>query len=260
MASELPSNLVITAFGLVFVVAGLYAMNLGRQERARSSAVAATETTAIRDLEAGPAEVKGTATVPDDVSPMSSPLTNEEALAAHVEVQEWESSGRGGNWQTIHEEEPAVPMLVDDGSGTVRVDLPSDGGLDLEMTRTKVESDEEPPDHVRQFVEDVPGLDIPDRQDFGPVSIGEPRRYAEGMIEPGAEVYVLGRAREAPDGAGGFGVVIDEPTPSGEFILSDKSEADLVREGTVGALIYFVVGGLVTLAGIATIAIPWVSP
>lgn len=259
MVSGLPANLIVSAFGLVFVVAGLHAIRIGREHRAQSSEMAALETTAVRDLDPGPAEVKGTVEATGE-GPIQSPLTETAALAYHVEVEEWESSGRGGNWQTVHEEETGVPILVDDGTGKVRVDLPSDGGLNLEGTRIEVESDEEPPEPVRRYVEDVQGLEIPDRQDYGPVSIGEPRRYREGVLEPGADAYVLGRAREAPSGDGELGFVIDEPMESGAFILSNKSERDLLHEETVGSVIYFAAGGLATVIGVFVVVVPWISP
>lgn len=256
MVQGLGENLVLTGFGLVFVVAGLVLLNRARTERARSSEIGATETTAIRDLEAGPAEVKGTANAADGSTPFESPLRGTEALAARVEVDEWESSGRGGTWQTVHEEETAVPMLVDDGTGAVRVELPADGGLRVDESRTEVESDEEPPEAVRRYVEDTAGLEIPERKSLGPLSVGEPRRYAEGTIEPGAQVYVLGRAREVASWDG-VDYVIDAPTASGEFVLSDKSEGELVSEGNVGGLVYAVFGGIATIVGASIVVLAW---
>ena len=257
MVQGIAEDILISGFGLVFVVAGLYAVNLGWTERTRSSEIADTETTEIRNLEAGRVEIKGTALLPEEASPVQSPISRTDALAAHVEVQEWDSSGRAGNWQTIHETVVEAPMLVDDGTGRIHVELPSDDGLNVEQTVWEVESNEEPPDDVRRYVENVAGLDIPERSDYGPVSIGEPRKYKEGYIEPGAEVYVLGSAREADAGWGERNFVIDDPTDSGEFILSDKSEQELVQEGKVGGLIYIGIGGLVTIAGVVTVVIPW---
>lgn len=257
MVQGIAEDILISGFGLVFLIAGLYAMKLGWDERTISSEIARTETTEIRNLEAGPAEIKGSAQLPEQASPVQSPISRNDALAAHVEVQEWDSSGRAGNWQTMHETVVEAPMLVDDGTGTVHVELPSDDGLNVEQTVWEVESNEEPPDDVRRYVENVAGLNIPERSDYGPVSIGEPRKYKEGYIEPGAKVYVLGSAREADADWGERNFTIDEPTESGEFILSDKAEQELVQEGKVGGLIYLGIGGLITIVGVVTVVIPW---
>jgi hypothetical protein len=252
-------KLLMSGFGLVFVVVGLYTMNRGRKQRAQSERIADTETTRIRDLGGGTAEIKGTAHPADGATAMESPITRADALAFHVEVEEWESGGdSGGHWETEHEEQRAVSMTVDDGTGEVRVEPPSDGGLNVDLTRTKVGSGEEPPEPIRRYVEREAGVDEATRHELGPLAIGDRRRYSEGVIEPGEEVYVLGTAREADAGWGERAFVIDEPTGSGDFVLSDKSEADLIREGKRGGLVFLIVGGLFALVGSLFTVVVWV--
>jgi hypothetical protein len=59
--------------------------------------------------------------------------------------------------------------------------------------------------------------------------------------QPGEEVYVLGTARETA-GWDGQDHLIDEPTQSGDFVLSDKSEDTLVTEGRWGGGFMLVFG------------------
>ena len=82
-------------FGLVFLVVGLHTARNGWNDRAQSKRIAATETTAIRDIQPGAVEIKGTARPAEDATVFESPIQRADALAAHVEVEEWESSGQG---------------------------------------------------------------------------------------------------------------------------------------------------------------------
>ncbi|WP_247729504.1 E3 ubiquitin ligase family protein [Halovivax limisalsi] len=248
----------ISGFSAVFVVVGAYQLNRGRIERAKSHRIARTETTDIRNLQPGTAEVKGRVRPAEDATTLSSPISEEPALATRVEVEEWESSGQGGgSWETTHEQRNAVPLLVDDGTGTVRVELPADGELNVEKTRTEVGSGDEPPAEITRYLEHEAAVEEASRRSIGPLSIGERRRYSEGWIAPDEEIYVLGRAREERGGWGERAYVIDESTASGDFILSDKSEAELVREGKRGGLVTIGIGAIVTLVGLFGMLVPW---
>lgn len=250
-------KLVWSAFSLMAVGAGLYTINRGRKARAQSKRIAATETTQIQDLQPGTAEVKGTAHPAEDASVTKSPVTDADALATHVTVEKYQSDPEGGgNWRTIHEIESAEPITVDDGTAEVRVELPPEGGLNLDLIEQTVGSGEEPPEPIRQFVEQEADLDEATRTDLGLVSVGERRRYSEGVIEPGEEVYVLGRVRETADWDG-QDHVIDEPTQSGDFVLSDKSEETLVTEGSWGGGFMLVVGGVLATGGALFAIGPW---
>lgn len=270
MLQGVAADLLTSGIGLAFVAAGLFVVTRGWRERSRSARIEEVDDRPAGDLEPGPARVEGVAAAADGAAPTASPLRGTPALAAHVEVEEWQSSRRGGNWQTVHEETTAVPIRVEDGTGAVLVDPPPDATVDLEHERIEVESDEEPPAFVREYLEGVPGLEVPERRDMGPVSIGEPRRYAEGVLEPGEEALVLGRARPVGDDrAGGAAAeggdeadeaahAIDAPLASGEFVLSDKSAEELVREGTIGGWLYIVVGAVIAIVGAMAVAFPWV--
>lgn len=260
MVEDLLAAVVFTGFGLVFAVVGLHTANNGRRERARSGRIADTETTPVRDVRPGPVELKGTARAAEGESTFASPIRGTDALAARVEVEEWESSGQGGgSWETVHEEERAVPMTVDDGTAEIGVELPPEGELNAERTRTKVESGEDAPEPIRRYLEERDAVDRVESRDVGPLSIGERRRYAEGVVEPGEEVYVLGRAREERAGWGDRSHVVDGPTEAGDFVLSDKSEAELIREGKRGGLVSLAFGGLLTVVGAGVAVYPWVA-
>jgi hypothetical protein len=261
MVQSLVGNVIISGVGIVFVLVGLYTMNGGRLERAQSKRIADTETTKIRELNPGTVEVKGTAHLAEDASLVDSPITKQAGLAFYVEMEEWESSGQGGgNWETKHEKQTANPIVVDDDSGEVRVELPPDGDLNVDQEETTVEAGDEPPENIRQYIKDEAAVDEAPRREFGPLRTGERRRYSEGVLKPGEEVYVLGTARNDEDADWGkHSFIIDEPTEFGDFVLSNKSEEELVREGKRGGLVSLVLGGSLVVAGIAATVFPWIG-
>lgn len=251
-------RIVWTGFSLLFVVVGLYVANRGHRKRARSKRIADTETTRARNLQPGTVEIKGTAHPAGDASPTESPITKADALATRVEIEEYHSNSQGsGSWRTIHEERETVPMVVDDGTGEVRVELPPDGRLDLDAIRTRVGGGEKPPEPIRRFVEEEAAVDEASRHEIGPLSLGDRRRYSEGVIEPGEDVYVLGRAREEDAGWGEREYVIDEPTGAGDFVLSDRSEEELITSGRWSGA--FMLGFGLLFAGVGALfaVIPW---
>ena len=77
------------------------------------------------------------------------------------------------------------------------------------------------------------------------------------MLEPDEDVSVLGTAREIGAGWDTRDYVIDEPTADGDFVLSDKSEAQLVKEGKRGGLVFLAFGGLLTIVGIVLLVSPF---
>lgn len=257
MAVSILFKIPFVGMGFLTLGIGLYLVRTGQRQRRKKAKIASTETTQIRNLGPGTAEVKGAARPADDGSVLRSPITKSDALATYVSVERYDSGGSqsGGSWKTIYEDTKSVPMLVDDGTGELRVELPQDGQLNVELDRTRVSGGDEPPERIRQFVEREEAIDQAARGD-GLLSVGERRRYSEGMIEPGEDVYVLGNARQA-SGWEGPTYAIDEPTASGEFILSDKSEKQLVREAKWSGILLLAigviaagVGGIITLAGL----------
>lgn len=259
MVQDLLIKLGWSGFSLVFLIAGLYTMKRGREERAQSERFINTKTNEISDLQPGTVEIKGSAHLAADATAIESPIRKNEALATHVEIEQWESSGQGGHWETIHEAQQTVPLTVDDGTGTVRVEFPSYGELNVEANRTEVGSGDEPPEEIKQYLQREDAVDEATRHEAGPISIGERRRYSEGMIEPGEDVYVLGNARKAHAASGEQEYVIDMPAETGDFVLSDKTEEDLVREGKRAGLVSLAFGGLLTVLGITFVIYPWIA-
>lgn len=259
MVQDLILKLVGAFIGLSIAGYGCYLLYKGREKRAKSDRLDDIETTPISGLQSGAVGVAGTAYSTENADLIKSPIEKKDALAAHVAVEEWKSGDNGKGWITIHEEELGVPISVGDGTGEVRVELPNDGGLDVEQTQTKIDSDDEPPARIQQYIENEPNIDEGTRHHHGPVSIGDRRRYSEGVIEPGEDVYVVGTAREVQRDWGEQTGVIDEPTESGQFILSDKSKAELVQETKQIGRNQLAIGGVIVLFSTLFTIIFWVN-
>lgn len=253
-------DLVWTGFSLLFVGFGLVIVHSGRKMRQRSKRIEGTETTPVRELSPGTVEVKGTARPTGAGDGVDAPISEGEALVTTVEVEKYDSGGEGGGrWKTLYEDEEAVPFLVEDGTGQVRVDPPTGGLFEFELEREKVGGGEEPPEAIRRFVESEAGVDEAARHDLGLLSVGERRRYSEGLIRPGEEVYVLGEARETDGGWGEHHFVVDGGTDPESFVLSDKSEEKLVSQNRWGGVLLYALGALFAGMGLLFVAIRWVS-
>ena len=257
MAQDLLLKLVGACFGLSFAGVGCYIMYSGRKKRAQSDRLDSIETLHISGLQPGRVSIEGTVSPAEDATVMESPIEKQTAVAYHVTVEEWEEDD--GGWKTIHEEQRGLPMTVSDGTGEIRVELPSDGRVDVEQTQTRVDSDEEPPERIQQYVENEPAVDVATRHQYGPVSTGDWRRYSEGVIEPGEEVCVVGAARDLEGGWGEQTHVVDEPPESGEYIISDKSKAELVHEEKKSGRNRLALGGAIVLMSTLFSVIFWVN-
>ncbi len=276
----------VAALVIGLVVLGIAAIigRLGRRQQRRRRLVTETPTTEIRSLDSeGLVELNGEVAATET---FRSPIRNDESVLSAWEIDEWDESGTTDLWETRATGIYATPFSITDGTGEVRVDVGShvtgeDGGhFDIELgpidldrklssgvsvenvlcsledfsVETTVPPDAEPPDRIAEFVRGESGLSSQTDSITNVVDIGTKhgeRRYYEGTIEPGQEIYLLGEARAASDATYPLGpddVVIAPPeTGDGSVIVSDRSEDELVSELGAYRLAYAaaaVLGGL----------------
>lgn len=256
MAPEILRTLISLSFGLFFMGVGCHFIHIGRKQYAQSNRITDTNTTSIRDLQPGTVEVEGTAHLAEDATVRKSPIEMNDAVVARATVEK-NVGGEGTNWKIIHEETIREPLIVDDGTGEVRVEFPVDGELVVEQMQTEVNSGHEPPERIQRYVETEPNVDEVTRRRYGPLGIGEHRRYTEEVIEPGETVYVLGTAREILGSRGERQYLVDEPTEVGDFILSDKSKDELVQQRKQIGIERLAIGGVFVFMGTACIIWSW---
>lgn len=276
---------------VVLLVTAAFAGVYGRRQHRRSAAVKDTETTDVRDIKSEPlVELKGTIRADD---PFDSPIKSEESTLSAWEVEEWDERGNSDMWETRAAGIYATPFELDDGTGRVRVDAgdhvsdPSSGtgiheiqvgSIDIDRlisngvtvdnvlaalnnfsVETSVPPDSEPPERIAKFVhgeaEVSPQTDsITNILDIGNKH-GE-RRYYEGTLGPGDEIYLLGQPRATENATHPLKPedVVITPPDDGQLIISDKSEAELVD--SFGQYKYAYAGAVVAaIAGITVLAV-----
>lgn len=263
---------VVTAFGLTFVGLGLLYLRKGRQIRRRARPET-DEVTAVADLSAGPAVVAGTARPVDDRR-VEAPITGRPALAAEAEARgPRHYQGPGGSvYRILAREHAAVPFVVEDDTGWVRVEPPESGTVDVELATVASALFGEfrgahavfwAPDGVphaegiRAFHERSGDLADDPFDRYGPFVVGSAARYSEGILRPDGEVWVHGTAveRDADWGEPGFAVTGDADA---RFVLSDRSPperaAPILRRGRRR----YYSGTLSLLVGLAIVVGAWI--
>lgn len=257
----------------VLCLAGAY-LELKKRQLIRD-----TPTSPVRSLAVGDVEVKGRARPVED--PPLSPLSHKEACVFVFEVEEEHEGDKGSDWHTVLQLRKGIPFEVDDGTGRVLVDA-EDADLDMERERrVHVDAGELPPEAVRTWAEESDRFDVSDAdgneglieavddtlsaddasQHLAETSLHD-RRYTETVLAVDEETYVLGGAepREGVSSAeNAEHLVIRRHEGTGQFILSDRSEAELVGQtftsvAVLLALAVFLIPagliGFLTLAGL----------
>lgn len=225
--------LFIVGFGLLLVYGGF---RKWQQRRL----IEDTPTEKVRSAAVGRTELSGTVEPIDGVGTLEQPFTDGQALVATYEVEEWrEDHDDNSRWETIERDTRVTPFELDDGTGRMRVEPESDATIEISdgnTTQFRVGANETPPDEVVAFFEREYGAD----EDAGLVQKvlqagpgardSDRRRYTQEVIPPGEDVYLLGGARPA-DGARGSNaerLVLGHDEGSGEFIISDMGESEIV--------------------------------
>lgn len=209
---------------------------LRKQDLSETGRVNDEGTVAVQGEIRGPVEDK-----------LTSPFERRTGVVAKWSVEEYvgHDAAPGGGWKTFGEGYEAVPFLVDDGSGPVVVEISGEQALrsvELELSAfgddSALEMDvtEEPPRHVREFVE---ANDVRDRQGetLAPTTEGGDeqgdRRYYETVLDSGDRVYVVGYATVRDDASWGTARMTISSPPEGEdgtFYLSDRDRSGALRQ------------------------------
>lgn len=174
----------------------------------------------------GPIELHGTARAADEA--FAGPFTGEECLICETAVEEYRwSFRRGGSWRRIDSDFRSVPFLLEDGSGSVLVDpRNADVRMGSDAERIDVDGGSEPPRWIGRYIRQNDRVSCENRRlDLGPLSIprGADRRYTERRIQPGDEVYVLGRAHRRTTRAGSVNAVVGDGSDESPPLIGEGS-------------------------------------
>ncbi|WP_226023173.1 E3 ubiquitin ligase family protein [Halomicrobium salinisoli] len=193
----------------------------------------------------GPVEVEGEARV--DRATGEAPFSGRECLAYEYEAQELRSSGKHSHWETLDEGGAAADFLVDDGTGTVRVE-PQRASLHLESHTITVQPGDEPPGRIAEFLAESEEIDPQDRTldlRLVELNLGNEQRFIERRLDVDETVYVYGEAFAEQSGGWGSGVVnavIREGERAPAFVVSDAPERATAWRMAKGPLLWTGVG------------------
>lgn len=212
----------------------------------------------VRDLvyHTGPAEIEGTAATTEDDETVRAPFSDTECLAFEYEVQEYRSSGKNSYWETLDEGAHAVSFLVEDDTGSVRVD-PDGGELHVEEYAVRVPRNEAPPESIAKYINQSDAVDAQHERTFNLVvaelNVGNDQRFIERRLDVGESVYVYGDVERAPAGEWGSGIVdaiLRRGPEAGVLVVSDTSERGTAWRISKGPLVWALVGLVVLVPGI----------
>ncbi|MBX0288192.1 hypothetical protein EGH22_17825 [Halomicroarcula sp. F28] len=248
-------------FPLALFAGGLYAVYNGFDSWKQMRLIQDTATEKVRSAAAGRTELEGTGKVLSE--PVERPFGEADCLVAKYRIEEWrhDNTNDTEDWETIDSETRYDDFQVDDGTGTMRVE--PDGSTDFKFDDThsrqlKVDSNDEEPPEIIEFMEQSDDVAVPDRDGVTGSLFSAKRRYTEKWIPVEDELYLLGGAEPVePDETTSSGLVLREDDASEEFIVSQKGEEDIVSDtkwkapakmaGGVAASavgLFFLLGGL----------------
>ena len=185
-------------------------------------------TSNIQSLSMGLVELKGKIQVKDKI--LKDPFDDKECVYWRIHIQELVKSGKTRKWVTRHKAKDQVPFLISDQTGSVLIYLDdvnmNDVKRDKQYDLATFFSDEIPPivqDYCRKNNVNLKGW-------FG----GKKRmRLIVTYLEPDDDIYILGNARpvlkDELKNSKNVVAVIDM-SKRGHFIISDKSEKELIDE------------------------------
>lgn len=222
--------------GGVFLVVGLVQLARAGSELRTVYHILTNDPIPIRELptRSGPVEIEGTAAVADGHDPVRSIFTETPCLAYEYEVEEYRSSGKNSSWHTLDEGSMAVPFVVEDETGAVRV-RPDNAEFRFEDHTLRVDGGQEPPERIREYIARTDDVD-PQNKSLDVVvtelNYGNDQRFTERRLDPGEDVYVYGTAGRGPGGEWGSRLVnaaVEDGPGIPEFVVSDTSEAETAR-------------------------------
>lgn len=216
-------------YGLVFVVPGILILYYGWQQLQPAVQVYRNDPIPIREVPRhdGPVEIEGTAGVDEET--FTAPFTHTECPVYEYKAQEFRSSGQGGSWKTLDEGWGALPFVVDDGTGRMRID-PKDASFAFDEDKIKVKGGDQPPQPIMQYLQQNPDMDPQHDEtlDLGitELNTGSRQRFVEGRLDIGESVHVYGGVEPAETGDWGSDLVgaTLTTTADGTFTISDSSE------------------------------------
>ena len=215
-------------FGITLLCAGLYMFYSSLKNLKLKRLIENVPTSKMRSVAMVLAELKGKIEVNNKI--LEDPFNKKKCVFWRVHIEERVKRGKHGKWITRHKAKDHVPFFITDESGSVLVKL---RGANMDDVRrdsqyeTALLFSEKLPLNVRNYCNK-------NRIRFRGLFGGKRRmRCRVTYLEPNDNIYVLGHARpllqkEINNSKRATAAI--EFVENGVFIVSDKSEKDLIEE------------------------------
>lgn len=181
----------------------------------------------VRSIAVGQTEVSGTCEPIGE--PIDRPFSDGECVLAYWEIERYDGDG----WETLASGGRYTPFVIDDGTGSIRVEPPSDvttrlsdpNSTQIMTGGTRFGRQESEP--IVEFLDSRDDIDLPETG----ILFREQRRYTEWVVPPSEDVYVFGGAsiRDDAEGSNPDRLVLSEDDATGKFIVSDRSQDEFTR-------------------------------
>lgn len=137
----------------------------------------------------GFATVTGGADVASN-SPTTAPFSGQDAVGYAYRIEQHTD---GVGWWTVAEGGTTVPFRVDGPAEHRRVE-PRGEPPDVAMATSELGLGDTLPETVRSRLRDSEEFEVEERPEYLMGFFGDSRRYGEGVLRPGAEIYVTGHS------------------------------------------------------------------
>ncbi len=243
--------------GIVFI-GGAILLFYGYRATRRFMLIADTPRSKIRGIAMGLVEIHGWAYAAKYIK---APYSGTECVYCRNEMQELRQHGKTTSWVTLKNEVDHVPVMARDETGDVLVDprgaefvvslnrayeqkCGTFGGgrilqRALELFKGERHRTVERNRHVLRPMDHRFGSSLGN-------ALGD-RRYYEYCIDKGQRMYVLGTAYNLRGASGG--VIIRKGEDESFFLISDKSEENLIKKKKGKGLALLTLGGMVIFVG-----------
>lgn len=225
-------------------ISGLGAVYAGTYVFRRSTVVRNTSTERVRSIALGRTELEGVCR--PVVGEFTQPFGDGGCLYASWEIEEYRRSGDSREWRTVERGTISDRFYLEDDTGAILVDDPVNASVEISdgnTTEVRVGPGEAPPTRIGDFCV---------QQDISPTSSNH-RRYTQSVLADGTEVYVLGGAKpleDSDDYDSTNDLIVTNDDGPYPFLVSDRSEGELVSYYRRGGLLLVVFGIFSSAAGL----------
>lgn len=219
------------------IVAGIIGFFRGFVLRTKKKLIENIPTSTVRAIAIGLVEVQGTAQKFRET--VRTPFSKMESVFYHYKIEEYRSSGKRGNWETLKEFATPDWFYLEDATGKVLIN-PVSAELFLNKDRTFQLGAFGANADTQAFEQGLMELGI---SPHGFMNFDKRLRCTETYIAPGDAVYIMGTATNNPlveMSANGCENLCIQKEGDSFFCISDKSEKELLgdMDGRMYLLLY----------------------